>query len=266
MEQSIRDLVTLWPTVQSISVVPVGLTKQHRYGLHVNTPAQANAVLDACDLWQEKFRAELGVGFVYPTDEWYLITGRALPPLERYDDLALRENGLGMVRAFLEEWQTVRAGELKALQPRFERITLVTGRLFAPVLAQSAAELSAATGLQIAVQGITNAVLGEGITVSGLLMGADVIAQLKPLQESGELGDLVVLPHIMFDHPDGICLDDKSPLDVARALNRPVALADLMGDVIDALQGQNALLFDPNHGDADSPIMRDGGWAVEKYL
>ncbi len=266
MEQSIRDLVTLWPTVRSVSVVPVGLTKQHRYGMRVNTPAEAEIVLEACDRWQTKFRAELGVGFAYPTDEWYLITGRPLPALASYDDLALHENGLGMVRAFLDEWQTVRAEELKALRPRFKHVTLVTGRLFAPVLAQAAAELAAATGLRISVQGITNTVLGEGITVSGLLMGEDVIAQLKPLQESGDLGDLVVLPHIMFDHPDGICLDDKSPLDVAQALNRPVALADLMGDVVDALQDRNPLLFDPNRAAAETPVMRDGGWAVEKYL
>jgi len=269
MEQSIRDLATLWPTVQSISVVPVGLTKYHKYGLETSTRDQANAVLDACERWQKKLRAELGIAFVYPTDEWYLVSGRALPTLESYDDLALHENGLGMVRRFLEEWETVRRNELAPGQfaPRVRHMTLATATLFAPVLAQSAAELAAAApGLKIDVRAITNTGLGESITVSGLLMGGDVIAQLKPLAESGELGEIVVLPRIMFDHPEGICLDDKSPLDIARALDRPVALADVMGDVVDAALGKNRLTFDPHLIGTDIPVVRDGGWAVEKYL
>jgi hypothetical protein len=70
----------------------------------------------------------------------------------------------------------------------------------------------------------------------------------------------------MFDHPEGISLDDKSPLDIARALDRPVALADLMGDVLDAVQGKNPLTFNPHLPPEAIPIIRDGGWAVEKYL
>jgi putative radical SAM enzyme (TIGR03279 family) len=266
MDRSIRDLATIWPAVRSVSVVPVGLTRHHKYGLQANTHDQALAVLGACERWERQFRAELGVGFVYPTDEWYLITGRDLPPLEAYDDLALHENGLGMVRGFLDEWAAVRAAELAALQPAVRRITLVTGMLFAPVLARAATELAAATGLEIDVRGIENRGLGEQITVAGLLFGADVIAQLQPLRDSGALGDVVILPRIMFDHPDGICLDDKSPLDIARALDRPVALADLMGDVIDAVQGKNRLIFTPGISPDAIPVVRDGGWAVEKYL
>jgi NifB/MoaA-like Fe-S oxidoreductase len=96
-------------------------------------------------------------------------------------------------------------------------------------------------------------------------MGEDVIAQLQAANDSG---DVIVLPRIMFDHPDGISLDDRSPRDVARALNRPVALADQMGDVIDAVQGKNALTFEPGlvTPDTSPAIARDGGWAVEKYL
>jgi hypothetical protein len=88
------------------------------------------------------------------------------------------------------------------------------------------------------------------------------------LKAADDLGDLIVLPRIMFDHPDGVSLDDKSPRDIAEALNRPVALADQMGDVIDAIQGKNKLIFQPGllNPDVSQPIVRDGGWAVEKYL
>jgi NifB/MoaA-like Fe-S oxidoreductase len=134
------------------------------------------------------------------------------------------------------------------------------------VLAEAAAEFSAVTGVRADVQAVTNRRLGEGITVAGLLMGQDVIDHLKALADTGELGQLIVLPRIMFDHPDGVCLDDLAPMDIARALGRPVALADLMGDVLDAVRGQNKLTFDPAAPIAEIPTVREGGWAVEKYL
>jgi hypothetical protein len=93
-----------------------------------------------------------------------------------------------------------------------------------------------------------------------------VIAQLRSVQEAGTPGDLIILPRIMFDHPDGISLDDTSPHDIAQALDRSVALADQMGDVIDAVQGKTPLTFEPGIISPEQPIVREGGWAVEKYL
>jgi NifB/MoaA-like Fe-S oxidoreductase len=86
--------------------------------------------------------------------------------------------------------------------------------------------------VQLKVIPIRNERLGETITVAGLLMGTDVITQLQAC----ELGEIVVLPRIMFDHPSGVALDDVSVADVATALGRPVALATTMGDVLDALR------------------------------
>jgi NifB/MoaA-like Fe-S oxidoreductase len=93
-------------------------------------------------------------------------------------------------------------------------------------------------------------------------MGQDVIDQLK----GTDLGEFVILPRVMFDHPQGVSLDDLSPLQVAQGLERPVYLADAMGDVLDALTGANTLRFDPVHGTIPLEVMRAGGWAVEKYL
>ncbi len=262
LRKSVHELAALWPTVRSISVVPVGLTKHHKYGKRANTRAEAAAVLDQCATWQAEFRAQFGVGFVYPTDEWYLVGDVAVPPLASYDGLALHENGLGMVRSFLDEWQTVHTSELADFAPRVRQVTLVTATLFAPVLRAAAAELAAQTDLHIDVIAVTNTHLGEGITVAGLLMSQDVIDQLSALDH---LGDVIILPRIMFDHPDGVSLDDKSPQDVAVALNRPVALADQMGDVIDILNGRGVLVFEPD-STLIRPIMRSGGWAVEKNL
>jgi NifB/MoaA-like Fe-S oxidoreductase len=141
---------------------------------------------------------------------------------------------------------------------------MATATLFAPTLAETARDLATAAKISADVVPIVNTRLGDSITVAGLLMGSDVIDQLK----DRDLGEVVVLPRLMFDHPDGIALDDVSPLGIAKALNRPVALVDLMGDVVDLLHGKPALYFDPSSNTRliDGDISREGGWAVEKYL
>jgi len=139
---------------------------------------------------------------------------------------------------------------------------LVTGALFEGTLQKAAKEFNRLAGTRLEVAGVLNERLGHTITVAGLLMGQDVIAQL----EGRDLGEFVVLPRVMFDHPQGISLDDVSPLEIARALDRPLFLADAMGDVLDALTGQNALRFDPASDTIPPEVMKAGGWAVEKYL
>ena len=263
MERSIRDLMKLYPTVQSISVVPVGLTRHHKYGHRPNTIEEANAVLDTVEKWQARCQEKLGARFVHATDEWYLLTGRSLPPLKDLRGLQLEENGLGQVRGFLNEWRRVKR-EIQNSKPQIPnyKATLVTGTLFAPVLAKAASEFDKIAGTELMVAAVNNDRLGDTITVAGLLMGHDVINQLQ----ERDLGELVVLPRVAFDHPQGISLDDVSPLDIARALNRPIYLADRMGDVLDALTGRNRLAFHPADAAVPPEVMRAGGWAVEKYL
>jgi NifB/MoaA-like Fe-S oxidoreductase len=100
------------------------------------------------------------------------------------------------------------------------------------VLRQAVEELARLSDVQLDVVPIQNERLGETVTVSGLLMGADVMAQLR----ARDLGEIVVLPRIMFDHPAGVALDDVSVDDIARALSRPVALAATMRDLLGVLR------------------------------
>ncbi|MCS7351444.1 MAG: DUF512 domain-containing protein [Anaerolineae bacterium] len=263
LERSVFDLATLWPHVRSVSVVPVGITRFQRYGVRPNTIEEAQQVLRAVHAWQRVFRRRLGVRFVYATDEWYLLTGRPVPSKAAYDGLRLQENGLGMVRDFLEDYRRVK----QALRRRRKTLrgrcaTLATGALFAPVLARVARDFSGRTGAALEVVPVANTRLGETITVAGLLMAEDVIAQLS----ARPLGDVVVLPRIMFDHPEGVSLDDRTPLDIARALGRPVALADAMGDVLDVLEGRARLVFHPDQESIPIEVMRAGGWSLEKTL
>jgi len=230
LERSVRDLSELWPTVQSVSIVPVGITQHHKYGERPNTVAEAHVVLDNVRQWQKEFRKKLGVRFAYATDEWYIVTGRSIPPRAHYDGLHLEENGLGMVRDFLADWGHVKR-RIPNIHSPISAATLATGELFAPILRQAVDEFARLGGVQLKVVPIRNERLGETITVAGLLMGADVVAQLQ----ARELGEIVVLPRIMFDHPTGVSLDDVSVSDIAGALGRRVALASTLSDLLAAL-------------------------------
>jgi putative radical SAM enzyme (TIGR03279 family) len=267
--QSIRDLATLWPHVQSICVVPVGLTQHHKYDRRPLTKAEMRSIVDEVHGYQQEYLQKFGVRFAYLTDEWYMQLDEPIPPRSYYDGLSLEENGQGMVRNFLDNWKGVKR-EIRSRRPagwqhiraHYHSATLATGTLFAPTLIKTAKEFKRLSGLPVDVIPIVNERLGATITVSGLLMGDDMINQLRAC----ELGEVIVLPRIMFDHPQGIALDDVSPLRIAQLLDRPVALADAMGDVLDALTGRNRLLVKPTDKEIPLDVMRAGGWSIEKYL
>jgi NifB/MoaA-like Fe-S oxidoreductase len=139
-----------------------------------------------------------------------------------------------MVRGFLDDWRKAKR-KISNVEWRMSRATLATGELFAPTLREAAEELAQLSGVQLDVIPIRNERLGDTITVAGLLMGADVIAQLCAQLRARDLGQVVVLPRIMFDHPTGVTLDDVSTADMAHALGRPIALADTMSDLLAVL-------------------------------
>ena len=222
LDRSIGDLAELYPAVRSLSVVPVGLTKYHRGGCRVHTDAEMAVVVEQVTRWQARLRERLGVRFAYLSDEWYLRLGKRVPEFEHYDGLDLTENGVGLVRRFLEGWDgskfqvsesQVRDANLEpgTLEP--ETLTLVTGTLFAPVLRQLTSQL---TGVYVLPA--INRFFGETVTVAGLLTGGDVVAQLR----GRELGDVVALPPAMFGGPEGQSLDGMWPDEVGQALGRPV--------------------------------------------
>ncbi|MCP4426688.1 MAG: DUF512 domain-containing protein, partial [Chloroflexi bacterium] len=123
----------------------------------------------------------------------------------------------------------------------FQSLTLVTGTMFAPVLREATAVFNQITNLNATVLPINNEQLGPTIAAAGLLMGRDALQQLH----AADYGDLVILPRIMFDHPNTITLDDISPQAIADQLQRPIALADTMGDVWDAVTGQSRIIYRP---------------------
>lgn len=211
LDRSIGDLAALYPAVRSVSVVPVGLTRFHRGGCRKQTPDEARATFEQVNGWQARLLPELGVRFAYLSDEWYLRLEEPVPPLEAYDGLDLTENGVGLVRRFLDSTSSKSLGS--------ETLTLVTGTLFAPLLCKVTAHLPG-----VEVVPIVNRFFGETVTVAGLLTAGDVIEQLR----ERPLGDTIVLPAAMFRGPEGQSLDEKQPADIAAALGRSVITVDTL--------------------------------------
>ncbi|MBF6600570.1 MAG: DUF512 domain-containing protein [Dehalococcoidia bacterium] len=241
LERSIADLTALYPTVQNISIVPVGatMTAEERIlrGAHADevdacTPEFARGVIAQVRPWQRRVRREHGRTGVYLADEYYLAAGAQPPAAAAYDGFPQFENGIGMVRSLVEDWRRAsraygRRGERPA-RGSVRRLTFVSATLVAPLLARLATELGELTGIGTRVEPVKNEFFGPRVNVSGLLTSRDIIAQLR----GQDLGDLVVLPRYALDYTGGRFLDDGTPAEVGRALGAPLAFASTLRDVL----------------------------------
>jgi putative radical SAM enzyme (TIGR03279 family) len=241
LERSLDDLAGLYPTVQSVSVVPIGLTRYHPGTMRPFRPDEAGPILDQIEPWRKRCRRELGLTFVYPSDEWYLLAGRPLPPAAHYDGFGQTENGVGMVRQFLDEWKRVKDqisnGKSQISNLKYSRAILACGELAAPVLRQAVDELNMLAGSAVRVAPILNAWYGI-VTVSGLLTGHDVVEQLRGSVDPTMPGAAVVLPRVMFDNSGRVTLDDMTPDAVQAALGVPVLIAQHPAELLAALRGE----------------------------
>ena len=222
LDRSIRELSALYPTVRSLSVVPVGLTTYSRVK-HVRRSSreEAEIAVAQCERWQSELRARLGVGFVYGSDELYVLAGRQeLPPTEAYDGYPVLSNGVGLLRSMLHEWRRLLERSDQKVPPR--SVAWVTGRLAAPALERMADEWQAHAGWRPSIHVVDNTFFGSEVTVSGLLSGADLIAALRTLPAAIED---VVLPRGPFGFDGRYTLDGVSAEEVGAAHPGRVHLA-----------------------------------------
>jgi len=306
LHESIRQLAALYPIVQTIAVVPVGLTKYRfdgkrpqtiRAAIHVHEtpewidtnwerqplwnealnlttdhrppttpenvigrelpvvgrrslvvaselghcsrqivaadvpmrcyrPDEAARTIDLIESYQAQFRGQFGIGLVYPSDEFYLLSGRDLPPADRYDGMPQYSNGVGMTRDFIDGWAKAQRG-LPTRMPRPTELTLACAMLIAPVLQRIVDRLNRIENLHVTLLPIVNQFFGEMVTVSGLLMGQDVVAAIRA---SG--AQRVLLPRVMFDHTGTRTLDEYSLDRIAAEAGASIALAGEPGEVV----------------------------------
>lgn len=236
LDRSIRDLSAYLPNLESVSVVPVGLSKYRDglYPLEPFTKEDAQDVLRIIHGWQNKIYPEYGTHFVHASDEWYILAEEELPQEEQYDGYLQLENGVGMLRLLLDEFaEAMEEDRINGRQVRAKHITLVTGRLACRFIKQMAKQMEERyEGLQIDVIAIRNDFFGEMITVSGLLTGQDIMAQLK----DRDLGEKLLLPQNVLKSGEPVFLDDYTLDDIEKALQVRIDIVKSSGrDFIEAI-------------------------------
>ena len=236
LDRSIRDLSAYLPNLESVSVVPVGLSKYRDglYPLEPFTKEDAQDVLRIIHGWQNKIYPEYGTHFVHASDEWYILAEEELPQEEQYDGYLQLENGVGMLRLLLDEFaEAMEEDRINGRQARAKHITLATGRLAYRFIKQMAMQMEERyEGLQIDVIAIRNDFFGEMITVSGLLTGQDIMAQLK----DRDLGEKLLLPQNVLKSGEPVFLDDYTLDDIEKALQVRIDIVKSSGrDFIEAI-------------------------------
>jgi putative radical SAM enzyme (TIGR03279 family) len=254
LERSVFDLASFYPGVKSTAIVPVGLT-EFRNGLSKISPVSKGRALEIVEKvyqWQEVFRRKFGEGFVYCGDELFLSAkggrkngglngaprkaGLDIPPKRYYDDFYQIENGVGMVRKFLDDFERNQKLFPKKTDKKLN-IILVTGKLAEKFIKEKAEKrLNQIVNLQVSTLGVRNDFLGSSITVSGLLSGRDILKSLKGRRKRMEK-EIIILPPDCLNS-DGLFLDDLGLEDLERELRKKIVLGsyDIVQTINDTIK------------------------------
>ena len=243
LEYSIRKLMEYLPNVESVSVVPVGLSR-YREGLYPLEPfnaQDAGEIIDLIEKYQKICMEKYGTHFIQASDEWYILAGKDLPMEESYDGYLQLENGVGMLRLLDTEVQEAIEKRVGDEKPR--SVTVATGKLAAPYIEECLRKISTKyPKLEYEVITIRNNFFGEKITVSGLITGTDLKEQLL----KRELGERLLIPCNMLRSGENVFLDDLTVEEISEALGREIIIVDeggedLVSSVLDPVQNKKQI-------------------------
>src|SRR5262245_2959640 len=219
LERTLSDLLLFYPNVMSVSIVPVGLT-DHRKGLpqlRAIDADYARATIEHVSQLQRKHMAQIGAPFCFLGDEFYILAGHPIPSRSHYGDFPLVENGVGMIRNFLDEFAS--AIKKRRKQPNHAvQGTVITGRIFHSILHDSIEQMNAKLNVDLKCLAADNLYFGKGITVAGLLTGSDIFAAVQNRMH----GDFLVIPSESMTGENGLFLDDWVREDLEIRLQVPV--------------------------------------------
>jgi putative radical SAM enzyme (TIGR03279 family) len=222
LKQTVFDLASFYPYVRSLAVVPVGLTKfrENLPRIRGVSKKYSEEIIKKVKEWQKSFRKEFNENFVYLSDEFFLKAGLDIPSARYYDDFYQIENGVGLVRKFLDDFKKEQNLFPKKLKRKLE-ITLITGKLSAGVIKKIIKEkMNRIKNLMVKVVEVRNDFFGNTVTVSGLLAGLNIINALK---KEKKLGEMILLPPDCVN-VDGVFLDDLKPKDIEKIFKRKVVV------------------------------------------
>lgn len=246
LRRTIEDLSKYLPYMQSVSVVPAGITKYREglYPIETFSKEEAGEVIDIIEGYQKQFYKEYGIHFVHASDEWYINAEREFPEEDRYDGYVQLENGVGMMRIFIDEFkdaleQLTNSKEYPKLREKLQRVvTIAVGKLTYPIMKKFTEQMEILfPGLTINIFYIRNDFFGETITVSGLITGQDLVKQIKERQDNGEeLGRILNIPSNMLRIGEQVFLDDMTVAEVETKLGMKLIPVESGGkDFIEAI-------------------------------
>ena len=235
LRRTLSDLGGLMPNITSMAVVPVGVTKfrQGLYPLTTFNKQTAGETIDIIAEYQQQFLEKFGTRTVFPSDEFFLIAERDIPPTEFYEDYSQYENGVGMLRSLMDEFG--KALEIAEWEGGERHVTIATGYSPYPIICQLAKQAEEKfPQLRCDVYRIRNDFFGDTITVTGLITAQDLIAQLR----GKDLGDELLISSAMLRRDSDVFLDDLTVPDVERELGVPLRSSDSDGyELLDAIMG-----------------------------
>lgn len=246
LRYTLKELMRYKPYLESVSVVPVGLT-DYREGLcHLEpfTPEDAASVIDLIEAFQRMSLERGGNHFVHASDEWYILSGRDFPDEDSYDGYLQLENGVGMTRLLMDEFYD-RLRELQeepalpgegGFSGEKRRVSLICGLLIYPVIKKLGEDIEKGFPgrVEVLVIPVKNRFFGERITVTGLLTGGDIVAGVKDL----DIGDLMLLPDVTLRRDEDIFLDDMTLDEFRERISVPVKVIGAEGgELLDTILG-----------------------------
>jgi putative radical SAM enzyme (TIGR03279 family) len=221
LQRTVTELAALYPAVQSVAIVPLGLTT-HRQKLPQLTPVDAEYAREFISIWQpqaETLRRKLRKPFLFLADEFYLKADLPFPPIKEYGDFPQIENGVGMVPLFIKE----AARLLPGIRPIGSfRATVITGVSSIGFVSDFLAQLTNKSGVDIVPLAVENKLFGPSITVSGLITGNDIAAAVTDY----DIGSCLLVPDVMLKEGEGVFLDDVSLVELEQRISCPIIVFD----------------------------------------
>ena len=225
LRRTIHDLAKLYPHVSSVAIVPLGLTR------YLNDPRLTPVTADFCrrtirevSLIQKDLHSQLGTNFAFLGDEIYLRAGHSVPARKHYGDLPQIEDGVGMVRSFVSEFESImrKLDRRRPANPEQLFGTIMTGTLFAPVLQKKMAQLNEKFGTRLYVQAVENEYFGGDVSVAGLLTGQDFLAARDRVR-----GNFAIVPRVTLKSDEPIMLDGMTLEEMKSQFSLPLFAFDL---------------------------------------
>lgn len=223
--KTIEDLAAEYPRITSVAIVPLGLTRYNTDPrLTAVTPEFCSSVIDQLKPVQKKLQERLGTNFALLGDEIYIKAGRSIPSRTHYGSYPQIEDGIGMVRAFHEEFAKL---EKRLARKGLTHVnkrpgTIFTGTLFAPVLTKAVEKLNSKLHTELSVIPVNNNYFGGDVSVAGLVTGSDLIASRDQIK-----GEFVLIPRQMLKSDEAIMLDGTTQKQVETAIGVPVHAVNL---------------------------------------